>query len=350
MPENSLHDDSAGYLPAPPVALRRCLLPRITRSVFCDLAVWMVGLGLLTGIVFPFFVLLLAVPARIALQPVFMIACVSAGVGVGGLNFVLARNVVGQRIRNLSLRMRGLTNEVRDSALGDQADGALGEHGLSDFHPLPVDSNDELGESAAAFNMLLVELARSRAAEAAARDAAEQRSRTDMLTSLYNRRHMWELLVAELERSRRENAAAGILLADVDHFKSINDRFGHRAGDAVLIEVARRLRAAARRYDVIARWGGEEFCVLAPGVDTEQDLLALSERLRRAVASEPFALRDGASLPVSISIGGVRAADPDRTVEDQLEVADQALYAAKTAGRNCSRLARTSAALTTRQR
>jgi diguanylate cyclase (GGDEF)-like protein len=220
---------------------------------------------------------------------------------------------------------------------------------LSEFHPLPVDSNDALGESAAAFNTLLVELARSRTAEAAARDAAEQRSRTDVLTSLYNRRHMWELLVAELERSRREDAAIGILLADVDDFKAINDHFGHRSGDAVLIEVARRLRAAARRYDVIARWGGEEFCVLAPGIASEQDLLGLAERLREAITDEVFMPRDGVSLTVSISIGGVRAADLASTVEDLLEVADQALYAAKTAGRNCSRVVDAAAAAAPRQ-
>jgi diguanylate cyclase (GGDEF)-like protein len=311
-------------------------LPRLTAGIFCDLAIWMVGLGLLTGIVFPFFVLLLSVPARIALQPVFILACVSAGVGVGGLNFILARNVVGQRVHNLSLRMRALTDEVRQTAAAD------GE--ANQFHALPVDSTDELGESAAAFNTLLVEVTRARAAEAAARDAAEERSRTDVLTSLYNRRHMWELLTAELDRGQRQGSSSGILLADVDHFKSINDTFGHGAGDAVLVEVARRLRAVARPYDVIARWGGEEFCILAPGIASDADLLSLAERLRCAIEEGPFTRRDGMALPVSISIGAVRTDLAESSAEGLLEAADQALYAAKGAGRNCSRIAEAAAA------
>jgi diguanylate cyclase (GGDEF)-like protein len=289
----------------------------------------MIGLGLLTGIVFPFFVILLAVPARIATAPVFMLACISAGVGVGGLNYVLARKVVGQRIRNLNLRMRELTEEVRQSR-------GYGDPDAGPFHPLPVDSSDELGESATAFNTLLVELDRARRAEAAARDAAERRSRTDELTSLHNRRHMWELLASELERARREGASMGILLADVDHFKSINDTFGHRTGDAVLVEVAGSLSAAARRYDSIARWGGEEFCVLAPGISEPADLHRLAERLREAVAADPFVPRPDVELRASISIGAVAADTSTCTIEALLDSADQALYAAKAAGRNCS--------------
>ncbi len=332
MPENNLTAQSSNPAAARSRRVRRCLLPRITSGVFRDLAVWMIGLGLLTGIVFPFFVILLAVPAGIALKPVFMLACISAGVGVGGLNYVLARNVVGQRIRNLNLRMRGLTDEVRHSSVVAGAEAG-------EFDALPVDSDDELGESAAAFNGLLFELGEARAAEAAARDAAEQRSRTDVLTSLHNRRHMWELLVAELERANRHGTPLGVLLADVDHFKSINDTFGHPAGDAVLVDVADRLSVAARRYDTIARWGGEEFCVLAPGIATAEDLLGLAERLREAIAAEPFAPRDDVALPVSISIGAVVTDGCACTVESLIESADQALYVAKAAGRNRTRIA-----------
>jgi diguanylate cyclase (GGDEF)-like protein len=328
MPKNSRFDIAE----APSHTRARRLLPRITSGVFRDLAVWMVGLGLLTGVVFPFFVIVLAVPSRIALQPVFMLACIAAGVSVGGLNFVLARNVVGQRIRNLNLRMRGLTAEVSETSV-------VAGREVDHFRPIPVDSDDELGESAAAFNALLVELGRAREAEAAARDAAEQRSRTDVLTSLHNRRHMWELLVSELERARRDGAAMGILLADIDHFKSINDTFGHLSGDAVLVEVADRLRAGARCYDTIARWGGEEFCVLAPGISGSEDLFTLAERLRDAIAFEPFTPRLGVELPVSISIGAVITEASLCTAEELLETADQALYAAKAAGRNCSRVA-----------
>jgi diguanylate cyclase (GGDEF)-like protein len=153
--------------PAPeqPVPRR---IPRLTPSIFRDLAVWMVGLGLITGLAFPWFVLLLGVPSSRALTPGFFAATIAAGLFVGGLNFALARIVVGDQLRLLSSRMDHVGRALRHAAhTGD----------LSACDPdecrVPVDSRDELGASAAAFNELIEALARSHGIEAAARDFSE---------------------------------------------------------------------------------------------------------------------------------------------------------------------------------
>ena len=101
-----------------------------------------------------------------------------------------------------------------------------------------------------------------------ARGDAELRARTDYLTGAHNRAHFAEALAAELDRAGRESRKTGLALIDVDHFKLVNDRYGHLTGDAVLVEVARRLRAILREYDTLARWGGEEFAILAPGIES----------------------------------------------------------------------------------
>ena len=115
---------------------------------------------------------------------------------------------------------------------------------------------------------LIVEgIVRDATAEVHAEKLLQEASRTDALTSIFNRRHFAEMLDAELERSRAERLTPGLLLVDVDHFKLVNDTFGHLTGDAVLVEVAARLRRALRRFDTVARWGGEEFIVLAPALE-----------------------------------------------------------------------------------
>ena len=149
-------------------------------------------------------------------------------------------------------------------------------------------------------------------------------SRTDALTGLHNRRHVEEQLRAQESAARRHGYPLAVLVIDVDHFKRYNDAHGHAAGDVVLPAVAQRLRSTARFEDVVGRWGGEEFVVLAPYTDVAAGV-ALAERLRTAVAR--------ANSGVTISVGGAAAASP--TVTDLLATADANLYAAKDAGRNC---------------
>jgi diguanylate cyclase (GGDEF)-like protein len=171
-----------------------------------------------------------------------------------------------------------------------------------------------------------------------ARQEADRRSRVDDLTGCYNRAHLAEVVTLELQRSAREGRTPGLLLIDLDHFKRINDTYGHLSGDAVLVQAAARLRRAIRPYDTVARWGGEEFAVLVPGIETDEALRVVGENLRRAISDEPFAM-DGALLSLTASVGGVRA-DRERWNPDALvDGADTALYRAKRRGRNRTRLA-----------
>lgn len=122
-------------------------------------------------------------------------------------------------------------------------------------------------------------------------------------------------------------------MADVDGFKQINDTLGHPAGDAVLAEVARRLRSDLRLYDVAGRYGGEEFILVLPGCDL-QTAARRADEIRRIVAREPIATPAG-SISATVSMGvTVTNADPDATLETLLQSADAALYRAKKAGRN----------------
>ncbi len=171
-----------------------------------------------------------------------------------------------------------------------------------------------------------------------AQQEAEERSRTDALTGLLNRRGCVEALTVELRRAEREGHTPAVLLIDADRFKPINDTYGHQAGDHVLVEIGRRLRTAVREYDIVARWGGEEFCVVIPAVGRDDDLHAIGDALRRAISVAPFDAGVGAELPVTVSVGAVRASDSLWSVEGIIDAADRALYAAKRRGRDLVRL------------
>ena len=166
------------------------------------------------------------------------------------------------------------------------------------------------------------------------RAEAEQRARMDALTGLYNRRHVLDAIAAELARSDRTGVPPSVLMLDLDHFGRINDGFGHAAGDRVLSEVARRLQGRLRGYDVVGRWGGEEFVVLAPGVPDDETLRRLADQIRRLVGALPVAVDGEALLPVTVSIGAVRAGDALRSVEGLIDCAGRALAAAKRRGRD----------------
>jgi diguanylate cyclase (GGDEF)-like protein len=155
-------------------------------------------------------------------------------------------------------------------------------------------------------------------------------TRTDALTGLCNRRHLEERLQGMLAAARRHRQPAAVLMIDVDHFKRVNDTMGHAGGDAVLRQVADRLRQRVRLEDVVGRWGGEEFLVLSAATDaTGAEVLA--ERLVAAVAGSPFAVEGAGDVGVTVSIGCATGIDG---TEALLRRADAALYEAKSKGRN----------------
>jgi two-component system cell cycle response regulator len=443
---------------------------RLTRKVFTDLTIWMIGLGLLMGVVFPFFVTLMGIPTRAVLTPWFFAACMAAGLIVGAVNIRLARVVVGRRLQVLAERMRHVAANLEDIAGGGD---------LSRCRPadclLKVDSDDEIGESAQAFNHLVQALAFSLQTEAAVRvftemlasqlevsdltdralqqllqhtqagagailvetegevkvavshgirspdtiaasdyvrfalrtekrysvllpkdlimegvltdfrprevlidpilhkevvlgaivlasgsgfttedrnrldlfrqglalalhnallyDRLERLAALDSLTGIYNRRFGMARLHEEFGRALRTTAPLGVLMFDLDHFKQVNDTYGHLAGDRVLIRVAKLARSVMRDGDIIVRYGGEEFLAILPGA-SRNDLRQVGERLRRMI--EDTALADGEQvIRVTVSIGG--SAYPEVDVDDEtmlVKQADKALYAAKESGRN----------------
>ncbi|MBN2311229.1 MAG: diguanylate cyclase, partial [Candidatus Hydrogenedentes bacterium] len=158
---------------------------------------------------------------------------------------------------------------------------------------------------------------------------------TDALTGLFNRRTIMERLAQELHRAEREHRPLTVIMVDIDHFKRVNDTHGHTAGDRVLAEAARRLRSVCRDYDIVGRYGGEEFVCITPGSQGE-DAAAAAERFRNAVGETPIAA-EGAELDVTISVGGVwLAGDTPCDVDEVMKAADTLLYQAKEEGRNRS--------------
>ncbi|MCB2227242.1 MAG: GGDEF domain-containing protein [Desulfarculaceae bacterium] len=448
---------------------------RITRKVFNDLALWMIGLGLAMGVAFPFFVVLMGVPSQLVLTPGFFAACMGAGFLVGAANIALARDVVGKRLRLLAERMRVVEGNLEHMAAGD----GLEECAPEDCY-IPIDSSDEIGESAQAFNNLVAALATAHQSEGAMREfsrllanrleldsltgdalrqlmthtkasggallvesdgqlevaashglkdatsldqsdqvraalrsgerhlvrispdlvicgvladfrprevlvepvmyksvpigvvvlaggepfgeealrglellvsalalalnnalAHERLQRLaalDPLTGVYNRRFGLSRLSEEFGRAVRDNSPLGVVMLDLDHFKSVNDTYGHLVGDRVLVHLAKLARAVLREGDVLVRYGGEEFLAILPAA-SRNDCQQVAERLRRRLAES--ALKDG-EQEIRITLSAGVASTPEVSVDspnDLVSQADQALYQAKEAGRNQVRAA-----------
>lgn len=155
---------------------------------------------------------------------------------------------------------------------------------------------------------------------------------TDSLTGLMNRRAFVAAAEREIERSQRTEQSLSVLLLDVDHFKHINDRLGHATGDVVLAALGSLLPRQARPYDVVARWGGEEFVVALPNASTEE-ARGVAERLRKVIAESEVRAPNGEAVPVTVSIG-VAERRCGESLDAMLDRADCAMYAAKTGGRN----------------
>lgn len=161
---------------------------------------------------------------------------------------------------------------------------------------------------------------------------------TDALTGLLNRNHLMRRLQEESSRLQRvretpPGPSLALIMLDIDHFKRVNDTYGHPAGDAVLQEVGRRLTKAKREYDVLGRYGGEEFLFALPATDLV-GARAVAERLRQAVRSQPFQV-EGRDLRVTVSLGVGVVQAGEENCEAALKRADEGLYAAKRAGRDC---------------
>jgi diguanylate cyclase (GGDEF)-like protein len=443
---------------------------RLTRKVFTDLAIWMIGFGLMMGVVFPFFVTVMGVPPSLVLTWWFFAACISAGIVVGGVNIGLARVVIGRRLRLLSDRMGMVETNLREIARSGDIEKCTPQECF-----VEIDSDDELGESALAFNHLVEALTFSHQTEAAVRgfnevlasqlelevvtnQALEQliqhtgasagailvetdgelhvsasygidspkqlatndhvrralrvesrqivsvpddvvvqgvladfrprevmvdplffkhvplgaivlanagvfseeiRTRVDLfcqglslalnnalaherlqrlaaidaLTGVYNRRFGMARLHEEFGRAVRQTVPLGVLMFDIDHFKSVNDTYGHLVGDRVLSRIAKLSRSVMREGDIMVRYGGEEFLAVLPAASRD-DIRSVGERLRRLVAEA--SVKDGdQSISVTISIGGTSYPEIDVQGEQELvKLADEALYAAKESGRN----------------
>jgi two-component system cell cycle response regulator len=156
---------------------------------------------------------------------------------------------------------------------------------------------------------------------------------TDELTGLYNRRYVFAHLTELMSRLPEGSATTAVMMFDLDHFKQVNDRYGHPAGDDVLRELAKRALHNVRSVDLVGRIGGEEFVVVMPETNLGGATI-VADRLRLAVADEPFVIANGEKLPVTVSVGLAVTGQPEDTLEALLKRVDDALYAAKNGGRN----------------
>ena len=171
-----------------------------------------------------------------------------------------------------------------------------------------------------------------------AREDMRYKATHDSLTSLLNRGTILELLAGELNPKRRDKHPISIVLGDLDHFKLVNDNYGHILGDEVLREVARRMLGSVRSYDFVGRYGGEEFLVVLNNCCAVETAVDRAEEIRKAIGDSPVRTTQG-PVPITMSLG-VSISRPSDTLplEEILCEVDGALYAAKSAGRNCCRL------------
>ena len=443
---------------------------RLTKRVFTDLAIWMIGFGILIGLVFPFFIQMMGVPANYARTVPFVLSCMLAGILVGLVNILLARFTVGRRLRLMTERMTLVTDNILAIARGENHEACT-----PDKCSIPVDSDDAFGESAQAFNDLIKSFNMSLQSQStirqyseilasqldvtmlgknaldlliahAAADAgailvetegemkviassairnplslAENRqvlgtfkdlkqlqlampedvtvesvltdfrprevilepikykgvalgvvvlasahpfssqfkneldifayglslalhnaleheqlqklAALDALTGCMNRRFGMTRLYEEFVRSVRTSGSIGLVMFDIDHFKQINDTYGHVAGDRIIKNIARVARMALREGDVLVRYGGEEFLLILPGASRD-DAFQIADRLRRIVSDSEVVYGD-MRIKTTISLGC--DAFPESNVESDQELiirADKALYRAKETGRD----------------
>jgi diguanylate cyclase (GGDEF)-like protein len=193
--------------------------------------------------------------------------------------------------------------------------------GADDYLSKPADVRELRARVRAAERVLIVQ------------DRLRARAITDELTGVLNRRGVVERIDQEFALVMRYDRPLSVIVLDADHFKKVNDTYGHSTGDEVLVEIAKRMRAELRPYDDVGRYGGEEFAIVLPACPSE-DALSVADRVRRAVCENPIATSQG-PVVVTVSAGvGTADAGRHRSADEVIAEADSALYTAKENGRN----------------
>lgn len=276
-------------------------------------------------------------PDRSPLETAQLVLCVHAG--TAGADVILGERP-GEQLAALrtACQRLGLASEAAEEIVATAlADGST----LAASFDIPASGlapEDVLARANDALLRLTIESERENAALHAEREQLIQQASTDVLTGVANRRHFHEFLEEHFRLAARYGTPLSLFLIDLDHFKQLNDTYGHLVGDEVLRGVAQRLRTALRDADLLARFGGEEFVVVLPST-TLDGAVQSAERVREALASRPIEVA-GQSIPVTASFGvSAYRADALMTPEWLIKEADLALYEAKRAGRNCVRAA-----------
>ena len=163
-------------------------------------------------------------------------------------------------------------------------------------------------------------------------EKVEQMAIVDTLTGLYNRRHFYDLGEREIERYKRYHSPLSLIMLDLDHFKKVNDQYGHQVGDYVLQELAKIFANSLRKMDIPGRLGGEEFVILLPETNLDQGML-VAERLRQKIETKEFVI-EGHKIHITASMGLVSLSDDESSLQMLISGADKVMYQAKAAGRN----------------
>lgn len=228
----------------------------------------------------------------------------------------------------------GFTYFILFTANDDQDDAVHAlESGIDDFLVKPVNAKEMIARIKIGIRVLQAEKNMWIANEKLMTLAS-----TDALTGLLNRRAGQELLEKEFASVERGKQTISIMMVDLDHFKKINDTYGHDAGDAVLKEIAERMKSGLRKYDFVIRWGGEEFMIICKHTQPEDGQTVAQQVLQR-ISSTPVRINKNLQLDVTASIG-TACIQPDERIESfkLISKADRALYLAKEDGRNCMRI------------